>query len=597
MDGRRDETFVDLVRGHASRRPCHPALIVEEKTGEWRTVTYAQLDVWAADVASGLVARYSPGERALVLHTTTASFAVGLLACLYAGLIPVPAPLPLGPTYQQQRVQGMLADCDAALVIVDSLAAQATSDWAMGLRRADGSTVAVETLSGSRTANTQDAEQMLRPSLSDIALLQYTSGSTSHPRGVIVTHGNIKHHHDTFVTELGLTSADIFCSWLPGYHDFGLIGMLLVPLGLGATTVLISSISFVKRPAHWLQVLDQFKATVTASPNFGYEHCVRRISDDQIKGLDLSHLRWTLNGAEPIDASTLEDFTNRFKEIGFRNSAHGPGYGLAEATLTVSYPQSRRPIIVTVDSNALSMGQLKPIDLTPTGLRDKTATRLVSCGAPQGVEIRLADSAGNVAPPGAVGEIWLRGSSIATGYWGKHNVSATAETFRVFGPDGSGPWMKTGDLAAHYNGEIVITGRIKEMLLVAGRNLYPYDLERDLRNLHEGSVGRPGAVFEAANVPGALCAVQEFRSVSTSELGTAEDDLKAVVQRMASYLAGVSGAAVHDVVLVRPGQVPRTTSGKIQRRRARDLLGDGRLAEVYSLSATRQHMKNDQAGN
>jgi len=639
-------TLLDLVRGHARDRGDHAAVVVVPEAGERRTLTYAELDARAAALAADLAARHEPGDRALVLYSATESFVVALVGCFAAGLVPVPSPLPGGQAYQRERVRGMLADCDAAAVLVDPTAAAETQDWARPLRRADGRPVAVTVLDAATATATSTVDAVTaptrhdhRPAPQDVAFLQYTSGSTSRPKGVVVTHANVLHHHEAFTTALGLTPDDVFCSWLPGYHDFGLVGMLLVPLGLGATAVMVSSTSFLKRPVRWLSAMTQTRATVTASPNFGYDQCSRRVRDDQLADLDLSRLRWALNGAEPVDAAVLEAFTRRFEPVGFRGSAHGPGYGLAEATLTATYPDRSRPLVVTVDEAALRDGRLVvldeesglsavpdepvvPVAAPDAGPRDdrdagprhapdtgpqaadsgaapigtaRTGTRLVCCGVPHGVELRLVDERGETVPDGTVGEVWLRGGAVASGYWGASGAEATAETFGATAADGTGPWLRTGDLGALHDGQLVVTGRIKELLLVAGRNLYPYDLERELRALHAGAEGRPGAVFEAEGLPGALCAVQEFRPTPGAH-ESGGDELDDAVRRMASHLASVSGAAVHDVVLVRPGQVPRTTSGKIQRGRARDLLGRGDLAELHSLRASRGRARTDHAG-
>ncbi|MBD5785589.1 AMP-binding protein [Cellulosimicrobium terreum] len=611
-------TLVRRVLDHASARPDHPAVVVVRESGDDLPLTYRDLAARARALADHVRAVCEPGDRALLPYTTGHAFVVGLVACLDAGVVPVPVPPPGGHAHQQARVAGIATDCDAAAVLVDAADAPDVAAWAATVTHPGGGGLVVVPVPDEGPPVPVDGAAgdvvgggTVRPDPlpGDPAFLQYTSGSTSDPKGVVVTHANVAHHHEVFVRELGLTPRDRFCSWLPAYHDFGLVGMLLVPLMLGATTFLMSSSHFLKRPAHWLTLIDRAGVTVTAAPSFGYEHCVRRVRDEQVAGLDLSRLRWALNGAEPIDPRTLERFTERFRHAGFRPTAHGPGYGLAEVTLTVSYPTGAEPLVVEADVDALAARrfEVRPGDATlgPDGTDDDGrgdgpdgALRLVGCGVPRGLEVLLADDAGAPVGAGRVGEIWLRGAAVAAGYWGRPD--ATRETFGATAADGSGPWLRTGDLGALHDDQLVVTGRIKELLVVGGRNLYPYDLEREVQAVHTGADGRPGAVFETADAPGVIVAVQEFRAPrGNGAAGGASDalaEVDAAVRAMAARLAQVSGAPVGDVVLVRPGQVRRTTSGKIQRGRTRDAFVRGDLDPIHSLRDARARSTSTTTG-
>ena len=603
-------TLVEDLVSHAKTRPTQAAVVFASESGADRSLTYGELDRTARAAGQHLSRLCSPGDRVLLAHPTGLEFVQSLLACMYAGLVPVPVPLPGGYAYQRERLAGIVTDSGATFALTDATHEPEVRDWvagsdsaqvrALGVALIESLTVGPAAGSAAVPAAVAVPAAPAAVALDDVAFLQYTSGSTGDPKGVMVTHANVSHHTRIFAQSLDVTPDSVFCSWLPTYHDFGLIGMLLTPLGVGATTYLMTSSHFLKRPAAWLHLIDRSGATVVASPNFGYEHCLRQARDRHLEGLDLSRLRTALNGAEPIDPRTLDSFTSRFAPYGFAATSHGPGYGLAEATLTVAYPTTGAgPTILSVLSADLAQGHLETAPPTP-GPGAGATTRLVACGTPREVEVVVVDPAGERLAEAQVGEIWVRGPVVAAGYWGRPD--ATRETFGAFAADGSGPWLRTGDLGAMHGGSLVVTGRLKELLIIHGRNLFPYDLERLVQSAHPEAVGRPGAVFTPTDRPGTIVAVQEFRAAVPSNDPVAQAEaltaLDTVVREMAALLAEASGAQVTDVVLVRPGRVLRTTSGKIQRGRTRDALASGALDPLHSLRAARRgpDPRHDHAG-
>lgn len=595
-------TLMQDLSQHATNHSSQAAVVFAPESGADRSITYGELVRSARSAGHRLSQQCSPGARVLLLHPTGIEFVQSLLACMYAGVVPVPVPLPGGYPHQRERLAGIVADAGATLALTDAAHEDEIRDWVTGAESAPVRALRVVLIEPLTAAGGPAAPApgtaATRTGLDDLAFLQYTSGSTGDPKGVMVTHANVAHHTRSFAQSLDLGPGSVFCSWLPSYHDFGLIGMLLVPLGVGATTYLMTSTHFLKRPAAWLHLIDRSGATVIGAPNFGYEHCLRQARDRQLEGLDLSRVRTALNGAEPIDPNALDGFTRRFSAYGFGATCHAPAYGLAEATLTVSYPVADSGhTTVTVRSSALGEGRFEITQGPPDA--DDT-TRLVGCGTPREGEVILVDRTGAPLADGRVGEIWVRGPVVAAGYWGRQD--ATRETFGAIAADGSGPWLRTGDLGALHEASLVVTGRLKELLIIHGRNVFPYDLERLLQSVHPGAEGRPGAVFTPTERPGTVVAVQEFRAAlrPTDPVTQAEalTELDTVVHEMAARLAEASGAQVTDVVLVRPGRVQRTTSGKIQRGRTREALESGALEPLHSLQVARRSPdpRHDHAG-
>ncbi|MEU0130757.1 fatty acyl-AMP ligase [Streptomyces sp. NPDC006289] len=560
------QTFTEHIQAQAAGTPDREALILlTEQDGDLspRSVTYGELDRAARTLAAALRRHVEPGERVLLAHRSRALFVTGFLACLYAGAVAVPVAPPGGRGHHDDRVAGIVKDSAAACVLTSTAEAAEVSQ--LLARTGHGQVVCL--LADGPAATTADTSAEPFAAAPDtVAYLQYTSGSTRDPRGVVITHRSLLANQRAIAEALGTRPGIRVGGWLPLHHDMGLVGQLLHALWLGGTAVLMTPGSFVKRPANWLETISRYGLTLSGAPDFAYELCVRRINDSQLAGLDLSHWEVAVNGGEPVTPDTLSAFAERFAPAGLRPGALTPCYGLAEATLLVSgTPTAPAAATRTVDAAALEAGVLT----APAG----RARTLVHCGPAASAELRIVDPETRRAlPDGRIGEIWVRGESIGSGYWARPAETAAAFDCRVEG--GGGGYLRTGDLGALSEGLLHVTGRLKDMIVVAGRNLYPQDLERAVQQVS----GLFGAATAFA-VPGErerVVIVQELRARSRYDIDLAA--LAAAVQRRLGeeYEVRTSG-----VVLVRPGTVRRTTSGKVERAAMRRLFLRGELTPLH----------------
>ena len=565
------QSFVGALRLRAAQAPGRTAVrCVSGPTEE--NLSYGELDHGARAAAQWLGRRTAPGERVLVSCGPGSGFVRAFLACLYLGAVPVPVPLPGGFGRQESRIGAIAADTGARLVLTDEAGLPAVTRWLESGRTGppELSAASVETaeLTGDAGAWT---EHPVEPGT--LCFLQYTSGSTSDPKGVMVPHGALVHNLRLMSESHGWHGGMTWCSWLPAYHDMGLIAMMLAPLHLGGTAVLMPPTDFLKHPVSWLRLIDRYGAQVSCAPNFAYDLCARHLTDEQTAGLDLSRWTYACNGAEPVDAATLARFAERFAGTGFSARSLLPGYGLAEATLYVAgTPADEPPTILRADPAALARDEVA--EAGPGA----AVRELASSGVVRGLDVRVVDATtGTELPEGSVGEIWVRGGSVALGYWNR--PAETERTFRATTADGAGPFLRTGDLGALRSGQLYVTGRLKEMIIVHGRNLYPHDIERELRDLDAAFAELPAAVF--ASRPGAgaaeqIVAVQEVRG-----RGREAGELAALARAARAGLARRLGVRVGGVVLVRPGRISRTTSGKIRRTRMRTLFESGEPAPLH----------------
>jgi acyl-CoA synthetase (AMP-forming)/AMP-acid ligase II len=564
--------FSDRMAAHVAEMGDKAAMVYvadPESSADAESLTYRELHDAACRVGALLQGQVRAGDRVMLMYPPGLPFAIGFLGCLYAGVVPVAVPLPDGQRHRNERLAAIARNAGVAALLTEGASIATVTQWAAKTQPAGLPCIATD------GAGLPEAGQWRTPSPDPdrIAFLQYTSGSTSDPRGVVVTVANLAENAQVFQRITGVGADARHGGWVPMYHDMGLIGLFLAPLYLGHTAVHMSPSVFLRHPQSWLRLVDRFDLQVSPAPNFAYEMCVRRVEDRHLYGLDLSRWRVAMNGAEPIRAATIRDFLARFGPYGLRPDALSPGYGLAEATLAVCAAGLGHPPRFTVaDADRLALGELRPV---PSGETHQGARELVGCGPVTDFDLRIVDpSTRRVLADGRVGEIWLRGPSVARGYW--RAAEATAATFAAVTAEDDGGFLRTGDLGVRQDGELYITGRIKEILIVNGRNLYPQDLEAEARLAHATLAGGVGAAFSVAVPEEQIVLVHEVR------LGRDGKELlpgiAGAVRRQLAREFGISAS----VLLVRSGAVHRTTSGKIQRVAVRAEFLRRALSPVHS---------------
>jgi amino acid adenylation domain-containing protein len=540
-------SLVAVLGERCTRHGSREAFLFLDDAGEpSESIDYAGLDRRARAVATALVRRGAvAGDPVLLLYPPGLDLIASFWGCLYAGAVAVPA-YPPRPGGADARLAAVAGDCRPRLVATTSRLEGRVGSLLAGVEH-----IATDTL----TDEGELAASWRPPGVGrdHVAFLQYTSGSTSAPKGVMVRHGNLLHNQEAIRRAFGTTEASVVAGWLPLYHDMGLIGTVLHPLYLGARCVLTSPLAFLRRPRLWLEMIDRHRATVSGGPNFAYDLCVRRVPESERAGLDLSSWRVAFNGAEPVRARTLEEFAAAFAPCGFDRRAFFPCYGLAESTLFVTGADLEAPpTIAAFDPAALEAGRAEP---APEG------RELVSSGRPVDARVEIVDpGTGARRAPGRIGEIWVASESVAAGYRG--GGEAGAETFGAT-LEGDGQFLRTGDLGFLRDGELFVTGRLKDLIILRGRNLYPQDVEATAEASHPAL--RPaGAAAFAVDVAG------EERLVVAAELERRrEGEAPEAVAALRRAVADQHQAAVHEVVLLRAGTLPRTTSGKLRRAACR----------------------------
>lgn len=555
-----------VLRNRTERDPNDVALMYMSDSDRYEVRNYRDLDARARCVAGWLRARCATGDRVLLLYPAGPEFTAAFFGCSYAGLIAVPAPKPGRYQHERRRLAGIARDCGARVVLTDRANLPVIEKWVVDEGLVD--VVCHATDDPGDLGDLGDPDTWVASPVSpDVpALLQYTSGSTGQPKGVVVSHRNLLTNVDGLASVLGVAGMRTG-GWIPLYHDMGLIGVMLLGVLRGTGYVQMDPMTFLRRPHLWLRMLDEQDVAMTAAPNFGYELCTRRVTDEQLAELDLSRLRAACNGSEPVHPGSISRFCERFASARFRPEAMVPMYGLAENTLMASGTFGRPPLRRRFDVVALEQQELRPAE------PDRAARVLVGCGRPnEADELRIVDPlTHNVLPEGRIGEIWISGPNVAGGYWDKEQASA--EIFQARTADGQGPFLRTGDLGALLDDDLFITGRRKDTLIVHGRNLHPHDIEQELREQHEELDGLHGAVCSVSGPHDdeLLVVVHEIRS------HWGEQRLREIASAMKQTLVREFGAPVGAVVLVRPGAVRRTTSGKIQRSATRELYLSGEL--------------------
>jgi amino acid adenylation domain-containing protein len=553
-----EPSLVQVLRERSLEHPERPAYtFLADGEEEGARLTFAELDA-RARAAGALLQRLGlAGERALLLYPPGLEFISAFLGCLYGGVVAVPA-YPPRSARMLPRLRAIARDARPAVALTSSELYRQVEGWAGRLPElADVRWVVTDGLEVEALAADWRESDIGGDTL---AFLQYTSGSTALPKGVMVSHGNLLHNEEMIQAAFGQSERSVIVGWLPLYHDMGLIGNVLQPLYLGASCVLLSPVAFLQRPRRWLQAVTRYRATTSGGPNFAYELCVQRIPPAERHGLDLSSWEVAFNGAEPVRAETLERFAEAFAPCGFRREAFYPCYGLAEATLFVSGGATGAPPVV----GAFRAADLELDRVSAMAALDPAGRRLVGCGRVwSGQEIAIVNpETGRRCPAERVGEIWVAGPSVAQGYWGKPEETVGTFEVRLEG-ESSGPYLRTGDLGFLREGELFITGRLKDLIILRGRNHYPQDLELTAEESHPALRPGCGAAF-SVEVAG------EERLVVVHELERRrEGEAEAAAEAVRRAVAEVHEVQVQEVVLVRAGTIPKTSSGKIQRHACR----------------------------
>jgi acyl-CoA synthetase (AMP-forming)/AMP-acid ligase II len=568
------QSFVALLRHRATAQPGQTGFLFlrdNNPENDLDLLSYSQLDQRARAIAAVLQQSGEPGQRVLLLHQPGADFVAAFYGCLYAGAIAVTTyPAHRGRLKQSlPKVCDLLKDAECSTVLTTSdVAPVFTAAW----KEVMGGELPL--VLASDAIPSEDADNWRNPAAGrdTVAFLQYTSGSTSRPRGVAVTHGNMLHNSEVIARGFESDSNSMGISWLPPYHDMGLIGGVVKPLYVGFPVVILSPYTFLQQPFRWLQTIAKVRATVTGGPNFAYDLCVRRVTAEQRAKLDLSSWKIAFNGAEPVHPETMERFCEMFAPCGFNPKAFYPCYGLAESTLYVTGGKALAgPRVVLLDRSELEAGTAIPVK---ANAEDTKA--VVGCGhAPAQHKVVIVDPKSRLAcTDGQVGEVWVSGPSVAAGYWNRPEESTKVFCARI-ADTGEGPFLRTGDLGFLMKGELFVTGRIKDVIIINGRNLYPQDLEVTAQSSHPGLQPFGGVAFSVEHDGQEKLVIaqevqREFLRADSAEM-----------------IAAIRQAIVRDydvqayaIALLKPGQVPRTSSGKVRRSLCRTSLMSRELETV-----------------
>lgn len=565
-----------VLRERASLQPNDTAFTYVDYDQNWdgveQTLTWSQLYRRVVNLGDQLRTRGSAGDRALILAPQGLEYVLGFLGSLQAGLVAVPLSVPFGGAHDERTIS-VLGDTAPAVVlttsaVIDNVTASVQS------QPAESAPAIVELDQLDLETRQRPTGPRPRPSAgggSDFIYLQYTSGSTRTPAGVMVNNDNVFANFeqimgDFFAPEGGVAPPGLkVVSWLPLYHDMGLLLGIIMPILAGVPTVLSSPVGFLQRPARWMHLMARDGLTISAGPNFAYELAVRKTSNDDMAGFDLGNVHTILNGSERVQPATLKRFADRFAPFNFDPRAIRPCYGMAEATVYIATRQvGDPPEIVSFDAEKLPAGEAERCE-------SGSGTPLVSYGDPKSMLVRIVEpETGRERPEGVVGEIWIRGDNVAVGYWQKPDE--TERTFRGMIVEPSqgtpeGPWLRTGDSGFFSRGELFIIGRIKDLLIVYGRNHSPDDIEATIQEI---TAGRCAAIAVPDRGVEKLVAIIELKKRGESE-EEAADRLRGVKSDVTSAISKSHGLSVADLVLVSPGSIPITTSGKIRRSQCVEL--------------------------
>lgn len=560
-----------VLRYWARHRGDQPAFyFTDGQDGIDQSLTFAQLDAAARNVAGYLQKLGATGQRVLLLYPPVLDFVVGFFGCLYAGATAVPA-FPPRRNRKGQRIHGIAHDCQAQLALTNQQVRQQIEGDSNWVEWEAISIIATDSLA-------EDYSHLWKNSgvsPDDLAVLQYTSGSTGQPKGVMLTHGHLVRNTELIMVAFDTYQDSIGMSWLPTYHDMGLVGGVLMPIFLGRACVLMSPMTFLQQPIRWFRAITKYGVTISGSPNFAYQLCVDKITDDELSGIDLSTWKTAFNGAEPVRPSTIDQFTARFGKVNFDRKAILPCYGMAETTLIVTGgPHKLGPITSWFDARSMDEG--KVITCQPNA---ENSRELVACGQvlPGETVLVVEPETRNVLEDDSIGEIWVQGPSVGKGYWEKEE--STRENFHAYTAENIGPFLRTGDLGFIHADQIYIAGRLKDMIIVRGVNRYPQDIELTVEQSH--SAMQSGLVAAFADSSG-----DRERLIIAAEVNRkVNDQWDKIIVEIRRNVAQQHDLPPDAVYLVRYGTLPRTSSGKIQRHACKTQYQSGSLNVIAKWKA------------
>ena len=558
------QTIIDYFNYNTKNAGSKPSLVLLNDRGEKsKVLTFSELHQEVHKVAGHLQKRLNKGDRALLLYKQNVDFIIAFMACQYIGVVAVPMSFYSSKSVHFQRVRYILKDADVSAILSTQSLNNEIQVW--------------NESSNILCIATDNLEEIYRLesvalSQSDLAFLQYTSGSTSDPKGVMVSHGNLLHNSLLIKHKYQHSSNTVMGGWLPYYHDMGLIGLILQSLYLGATLVLMSPIAFVKNPMNWLKAISEYKITTSGGPNFCFEHCVKLYNPNKLLDVDLSHWKNCFNGAEPIREKTIDTFAKLFSQYGFKGQSFYPCYGLAEATLFVTggNPDMKYRTLY-IDSSALSLNKI-----IEKQEGDGVFTA-VSSGWSYELDVIIVNpESKQQLTENEVGEIWVSGSSVAKGYWGK--ISLSDEVFHArTNPENGKEYLRTGDLGFLNRNELFVTGRLKDLIIINGKNIYPQDIEEHVTQMDPVLFSGYSATFSLDHDHNEkIVIVQEISNRSQLD----KEQFIEIKKKINLEISANFQTPVASIEFMPKGSLPRTTSGKVQRRRVKDLWLKGELTII-----------------
>ncbi|MES2825582.1 MAG: AMP-binding protein, partial [Pseudomonadota bacterium] len=552
---------MNFLTAHAQANPNGIAFTFIEDDGAKHQISFSDLHRAAQSISTCLTGKVKSGEAVVLLFPQGLEYIQAFLGCLYAGIVAVPLYPPKSRNHAE-RVISAIKDCDAKLAL-------SCDEYKPAL---DQDLTSLPVIGFAELSRNLPVTSMPEPTPKQLAFLQYTSGSTGSPKGVMVSHGNILANLKSLQEATKCSASDVFCNWLPLFHDLGLVNTVLLPIYLGSHSVLMSPARFVKRPMAWFEAISEYRASICGAPNFAFDHCINRTHDIQENSINLSSWRVAFNAAEPIDINTIQKFSQCFSGLGFKESAFYPSYGMAEATVFISGCASSMSVLQqSFNADSLKIGRVE-IDQ-----KSRNKQTLVACGMAQAdhcIKIVEPELAVELSED-RVGEIWFSGPSVAQGYW--NDIEKTKASFGARLPNDDREYLRTGDLGFMHHGQLFISGRMKDVLIIKGRNYYPQDIEGVAYHSSNGLNQGGAAAFE---VHGRAVLVQEVdvRSQKQFDYAYACSNIQSAIYEHFEIL-------LDDIVFVRARKISKTSSGKIQRALTKKQYMSGDINALYSLKA------------